>query len=65
MSERRARIHATHGLPKTRRCELLDVARSTAYYRPSPVSDDDLRMMRLIDEISRVPKKRFGTSEDQ
>ena len=51
MSERRAQIHATHELPKNRRCELLDVARSTAYYRPTPVSDDDLRMMRLIDEI--------------
>ncbi len=51
MSERRARIHAAHELPKSRRCELLDVARSTAYYRPTPVSDDDLRMMRLIDEI--------------
>ncbi len=51
MSERRAQIHAAHELPKSRRCELLDVARSTAYYRPTPVSDDDLRMMRLIDEI--------------
>ena len=51
MSERRAQIHAAHELPKKRRCELLDVARSTAYYRPTPVSDDDLRRMRLIDEI--------------
>ncbi len=51
MSERRERIHTAHKLPKTRRCELLDVARSTAYYRPTPVSDDDLRLMRVIDEI--------------
>ena len=51
MSERRAQIHAAHELPKRRRCELLDVARSTAYYRPTPISDDDLRMMRLIDEV--------------
>jgi putative transposase len=51
MSERRAQIHAAHELPKSRRCELLDVARSTAYYRPTPICDDDLRMMRLIDEI--------------
>jgi putative transposase len=51
MSERRARIQMDHELPKTRRCELLDVARSTAYYQPTPISDDDLRMMRLIDEI--------------
>ena len=51
MSERRAQIHTAHALPKTRRCELLDVARSSAYYRPEPVSEDDLALMRLIDEI--------------
>jgi putative transposase len=51
MSERRAQIHAIHELPKTRRCELLDVARSSAYYRREPVSEEDLELMRLIDEI--------------
>jgi putative transposase len=51
MSERRAHIHIAHGLAKTRRCELLDVARSSAYYRPEPVSQEDLALMRLIDEI--------------
>ena len=51
MSERRAKIHAEHALPKTRRCELLDVARSTAYYRPEPFSEEDRVLMRLIDEI--------------
>jgi putative transposase len=51
MSERRGPIHTAHTLPKTRRCELLEVARSSAYYRPTPISDDDLRMMRVIDEI--------------
>jgi putative transposase len=51
MSELRAQIHTEHELSKTRRCELLDVARSTAYYRPEPVSEADLALMRLIDEI--------------
>ena len=51
MSERRAQVHTNHGLSKTRRCELLDVARSSAYYRPEPVSEEDLALMRLIDEI--------------
>jgi len=51
MSERRGRIHAEHALSKTRRCELLEVARSTAYYRPEPVSEEDLALMRRIDEI--------------
>jgi putative transposase len=51
MSERRATIHTANELPRTRRCELLDVARSSAYYRPEPVSEADLALMRLIDEI--------------
>ena len=51
MSERRGRIHEKHELSKTRRCELLDVARSSAYYRGEPVSEADLAVMRLIDEI--------------
>ena len=50
MSERRGRIHEKHELSKTRRCELLDVARSSAYYRGEPVSEADLAVMRLIDE---------------
>ncbi len=44
-------IHCDHPLAVTRRCELLEVARSTAYYERTPVSDEDLRLMRLIDEI--------------
>lgn len=51
MSERRAQVHVTHELPKTRRCELLAVARSSAYYRPAPVSAQELVWMRLIDEL--------------
>lgn len=51
MNERRVRIHTNHALPKTRRCELLSVARSSAYYRPAPVSEEDLTLMRLIDEM--------------
>lgn len=43
-------IDRDHALPITRRCELLGVARSTVYYRPAPVSDEDLELMRLIDE---------------
>ncbi len=51
MNERRAQIQQTHALAKTRRCELLAVARSTAYYQPEAVSEEDWRLMRLIDEI--------------
>ena len=56
MSERREAIHSAHVLAKRRRCELLGVPRSTAYYRPQPVSESDLEVMRLIDEIHlRLP----------
>ena len=51
MSERRGRIHEKHDLSKTRRCELLDVPRSSADYRRESVSEADLAVMRLIDEI--------------
>ena len=32
-------------------CQLLKVARSTLYYRPAPVSADDLAVMRRLDEL--------------
>ncbi len=44
-------IQGAHELTKTRRCELLGLARSTAYYRAESVSESDLQLMRLIDEI--------------
>lgn len=34
----------------SRQCELLDLARSTYYYTPEPVSDEELELMRLIDQ---------------
>lgn len=40
-----------HELPVVRQCELLGLARSTAYYQPMPVSEADLTLMRRIDEL--------------
>jgi putative transposase len=34
-----------------RQCELLDVCRSSLYYRPQPVSALDLALMRRLDEL--------------
>ena len=51
MSERREAVHRAHRLPKTRRCELLQLPRSTAYYAPTQLRDGDLELMRQIDEI--------------
>jgi putative transposase len=44
-------IDPTHELPIARQAELLDLARSTVYYRPQPVSERDLALMRRIDEL--------------
>ena len=51
MSERREAVHRAHPLPKTRRCELLQLPRSTAYYAPTQLRDEDLELMRQIDKI--------------
>ena len=37
-------------LNQVRQCQLLDLARSTYYYKPQPVSDDELALLRLMDE---------------
>ena len=51
MTERKEMIQKAHNLPVARRCVLLDVARSTAYYQSKPRDPSDLILMRLIDEI--------------
>jgi putative transposase len=37
-------------LPITRQCQLLDLARSSYYYVPEPLSDEELDLMKLIDQ---------------
>ena len=44
-------IDRTHALPVARQCQLLKLARSTAYYQPMPVSEPTLALMRRIDEL--------------
>jgi len=44
-------IDRTHALPVARQCQLLKLARSTAYYQQKPVSDTALTLMRRIDEL--------------
>ena len=44
-------IQADHPLTVTRRCVLLDVARSTVYYHPTGIPSEDLALIRLLDEI--------------
>jgi putative transposase len=44
-------IDRTHPLPVRRQCQLLKLARSTAYYQPTPVSETALALMRRIDKL--------------
>ena len=44
-------IDRNHELPIARQCQLLELARSTAYYQTEPVSTEDLALMRRIDEL--------------
>ena len=42
---------AEPGLSIVAQCQMLKVARTTLYYRPVPVSADDLAVMRRLDEL--------------
>ena len=43
-------VNRTEPLPVPRQCELLDLPRSSFYYRPKPAAEGDLALMRTIDE---------------
>jgi putative transposase len=44
-------IDPPHPFPVVRQCQLLKLARSTAYDQPTPVSETTLVVMRRIDEL--------------
>ena len=44
-------IDRTHDLPVSRQCQILSLARSTAYYRPQEIPAEDLTLMRRIDAL--------------
>jgi putative transposase len=44
-------IDPAHALPIVRQAQLLELSRSSVYYRPQPTSDADLALMRRIDEL--------------
>ena len=44
-------IDRTHPLSVVRQCQLLKLARSTAYYQQAPISETALALMRRIDEL--------------
>ena len=44
-------IDRDHALPLKRQAELVGISRGTVYYQPQPISQDDLALMRRIDEL--------------
>ena len=51
MSERKAMVDKAHSVSINRQCPLLELNRSSYYYRPRKVSEAVLDLMRQIDEI--------------
>jgi putative transposase len=44
-------IDPEHDLPIQQQAKVLEISRSTVYYEPRPISDEDLWLMRRIDEL--------------
>lgn len=44
-------IERDHRLPVKRQAELLGISRGAVYYQPLPIPEDELRLMRRIDEM--------------
>lgn len=44
-------IDRTHELPLKRQAQLVGISRGAVYYRPAPIGEIDLRLMRRIDEL--------------
>jgi putative transposase len=51
VEEKRALIEPGHPyLSIAGQCELLELVRSSYYYQPMPMSEENLLLMRLLDE---------------
>ena len=53
-------IDRNHALPVKRQAELIGVSRSSLYYRPKPIPEGDLELMRRLDEL-HLDKPFMGT----
>jgi putative transposase len=51
-AERKAMIDPEHHLPIKRQAEVLGISRSAVYYKPRPVSAEDLWLMRWIETVN-------------
>lgn len=44
-------INRSHDFPVIRQCQVLHLSRSSVYYRPRPVSQENVQLMRRLDEL--------------
>jgi len=51
MAERKMKVDREHDLPIRRQCLALDISRSSAYRKLAGASDDDIDLMRKLDEL--------------
>ena len=54
-------IDPAHPLPIVRQAQLLELSRSSVYYRPQPTSDADLVLMRRLDGCDHKILRRHGS----
>ena len=52
LNKRKTLVENELELSKTRQCKLLRISRATHYYRPVPISEQNLKIMHTIDEIA-------------
>lgn len=52
LNKRKELIEGELNITKTRQCKLLHVSRATHYYKPVPISGQNLKIMHIIDEIA-------------
>jgi len=50
------------GLSLRRQCELLELPRSSYYFKPSPESSENLELMQLMDRI-HLKRPFFGSRQ--
>ena len=60
MSDRKRNIDPDSELSITKQCELLSVSRSSYYYKPVPENEENLQLMRLIDQ-EYLSKPYYGS----
>lgn len=47
-------------IPMTRQCELIDLNRSTLYYKTKPINEYDIKVMKRLDEIYTDISSTYG-----